>query len=196
MSTEAARQVCSRYAIEYAGQVVKGLTEYFGVNPVEFETWIDRAARFDQVLKPDYEFIMKLHSYKSRHWIFTNSGWRHACRILRKLGLLEHFEGVIYLDYSCKTRDPILKPSKEAYKMAMRYAGVKDPRLCYLVDDNEANGQGACEAGWNSVHFCEPYYCISDSSRLIRRSNMDKCKHIAKVSSIHDVGRVFPELTQ
>lgn len=194
MSSEEAKLICCRYAEEFAGQVIKGLENDYGVDPVQFEAWIDKEAACDQVLKPDYEFIEKLNSYNARNWVITNSGWDHAHRLLKTLGLLEHFEAVIYLDYSCKCSPPILKPDVRAFIKAQEYAGVPDPSYCYLVDDIEANGQGACVAGWNAVHFCEPFFCLLGGPRLFRRSDQTKCQDIPKVSSIHDIDAVFPEL--
>lgn len=192
MSPEEAKQLCSRYAEEFAGQVIKGLEDDYGVDPVQFEAWIDKEAAYDKVLKPDYDFIKKLDSYNARNWVITNSGWDHAHRLLKALGLLEHFEAVIYLDYSCKIKT--LKPHPMAYVKAQEYANVSDPSYCYLVDDIEANSQGACEAGWNAVHFCEPFFCLLGGARLFRRSDQPKCQDIPRVSSIHDLDTVFPEL--
>lgn len=194
MDPARAKALFIEYDTEYKGQVLAGLMERHGVDPVQFEEWIDESANLHKALQPSQAISDTLRHNKARNWVFTNSGLGHAQRVIDALELAPLIEAVIFLDYA-NPGLPVLKPTLEAYQKAMEYAQVTDPDMCYMIDDIEANAQGACLAGWNAAHFCEPIYCIKSPRRRIFPRSYDKCGSLPSLEQIQGLGKVFPELT-
>lgn len=70
--------------------------------------------------------------FLSSHQIFTNADKAHATRALNRLGLEDCFEGIICFEtlnpsYDSKTQI-LCKPLVEAFEVAIRIAGIVDPR--------------------------------------------------------------------
>jgi len=195
MGKDLAMSLFEKYQKKFSGQVIQGLADNFNVDPDEFEAWIDAKVDLRQVLKNEKQAAFALQNSASRNWIFTNSGWAHANRLIKALHIKPFIEGVIFLNYKKGSR-PVLKPNVEAFYRAMKYAKIKDGKSCYLVDDVKANTKGACAAGWNSVHFCDPLYCTMKRSvnRLLPRSDTDQCRNIPNISRLDELYSVFPEL--
>ena len=195
MSPALAKALFIEYDTEYKGQVLAGLMARHGVDPVQFEEWIDGSINLHKALKPSQAISDTFRHNKARNWVFTNSGLGHAKRVIDVMELGPLIEAVIFLDYASPL-PPVLKPTLEAYHKAMEYARVTDPSKCYMIDDIEANAQGACLAGWNAAHFCEPVYCIKSPRRRIFPRSYDKCGALPSLDQIQGLGKVFPELTE
>ncbi|KAG5560146.1 hypothetical protein RHGRI_003433 [Rhododendron griersonianum] len=79
--------------------------------------------------------------------IFTNSDWNHAMKALDRLGIRDCFEKIICFEtfnpnLSKSTRPDefpvVLKPSQEAFRIAIDVAEI-DPRRTLFLDDSLRN---------------------------------------------------------
>ncbi len=187
-----ARQICDRLELEFDGQTLAGLTQNYDVDPVEFEAWIDKEACLYERLRPSKRLNSLLKNSKARNWIITNSGWGHASRVVDALGISSYIEGIVFLDYS--NPNHVRKPSSEAFLNAMTYVDVIDPSRCILVDDHLVYVKGACEVGWNAVHYCEPKFCKVIHHRLFSRSTDSKCDRPRTITRLEDVHEILAKL--
>lgn len=148
---EEAATLGQRYYLDY-GLAIRGLIQNFSIDPAHYDAFVDGGLQLEQTLGPDARLATLLAGIHARRWVFTNAGLPHARRVLRLLGVEEHFEGIIYCDYS-EPNFPA-KPDRLAYERAMRCAGAT-PDQCYFVDDSISNVRTATELGWHAVHLDE-----------------------------------------
>jgi pyrimidine and pyridine-specific 5'-nucleotidase len=194
LSERDAEFLFKEYDREYDGHVLKGLILDYQVDPNEFETWIDNKVNLEGVLKPDENVKKLLKKSKARNWIITNSGLDHATRVLKALEMEDLFEAMIYLDYD-SPNSPTLKPEPRSFLDAMKYAEIGAPSDCILVDDIKENARGACLMDWQSVHLCEPRFCIVENpiQRLWKRSD-GQCDVLPTITYLQQMPSVYPSL--
>ncbi|KAF9993852.1 hypothetical protein BGZ80_011669 [Entomortierella chlamydospora] len=141
------KTVSYRYYLDY-GLAVRGLVAN---HP---DAKVDDALPLEDLLqenKPLREMLLSLNVEKK--WLFTNAGKKHALRVVKCLGLEGCFDGLTYCDYL----EPhfACKPEPEAFRRAMRDAGVVHASNCYFVDDSAANVDKALDIGWTAVHIAD-----------------------------------------
>jgi pyrimidine and pyridine-specific 5'-nucleotidase len=194
LSRKDAEFIFDEYDRMFDGHVLKGLMLDYKVKPVEFEEWIDNKVNMEAVLKPNESNMVLLKKSRARNWVITNSGRAHAARVLKALDMEDLFEALIYLDYS-SPEFPTLKPDVAAFSNAMRYANVSNRSDCLLVDDIKENATGACLFGWDSVHLCEPKFCVIENPmlRLWRRSD-DQCDILPTIAYLNQMPILYPIL--
>ncbi|KAF9104015.1 hypothetical protein BGX27_010274 [Mortierella sp. AM989] len=120
----------------------------------DYDEKVDDALPLEELLyenKALREMILSLKIEKK--WLFTNAGKKHALRVIKCLGLEGCFDGLTYCDYL----EPnfACKPETEAFRRAMRDAGVVHASNCYFVDDSAANVDKALDIGWTAVHVAD-----------------------------------------
>ncbi|CDS13977.1 hypothetical protein LRAMOSA06149 [Lichtheimia ramosa] len=158
MSEKEAKELRAKYHMDY-GLALRGLQKHHVVDPIQYDKEVDGSLPLDDIMKPDPVLREMLTGLKMKKWIFTNAYYPHAERCVKLLGIDDQFDGmitkkrnVIMVSLSCyigmtfadyRIPDFACKPEIEAYKKAMEEAGVKDPSLCYLVDDSAANVDAA-----------------------------------------------------
>ncbi|KAI8566245.1 hypothetical protein RHMOL_Rhmol02G0025200 [Rhododendron molle] len=98
-------------------------------------------------IKPDAQLRNLLRSINQRKIIFTNSDQNHAMKALDRLGIRDCFEKIICFEtlnpnLSKSTRPDefpvVLKPSLEAFRIAIDVAEI-DPRRTLFLDDSLRN---------------------------------------------------------
>lgn len=98
-------------------------------------------------LKPDLRLRSVLQCIEQTKIIFTNSDRNHAKKVLERLGLEDCFDDIICFEtlnpniFRSKRPDEfpvVLKPSIDAIKIAIDFAGT-DPRRTLFFDDNDRN---------------------------------------------------------
>ncbi|KAJ3521105.1 hypothetical protein NM688_g9063 [Phlebia brevispora] len=156
LDEERASELHHRYYTQY-GLAIRGLVRHHEIDPLDFDQKCDGSLPLESMIKPDPKLrrlLQDIDRGKARVWALTNAYRTHAKRVLQILGVEDQMEGVVFCDYS----DPkfCCKPEPEFYDIAMRKAGITDPKKCLFVDDSRNNVAAALKLGWGrAVHFCE-----------------------------------------
>lgn len=128
------------------GTTLRGLMELYGIDQEEYLNFVHNID-LDLYLHPSPEIKKILDGYSLRKFIFTNADRNHAIRVLKKLEILDCFEGII--DIFDLT--PYCKPQLEAYHIAMGIIGTDDPGKCVMVDDRYKNVDAARQVGISTI---------------------------------------------
>jgi pyrimidine and pyridine-specific 5'-nucleotidase len=157
LSPEEAKTLHETYYQQY-GLAIEGLVRHHKIDPLEYNRLVDDALPLENVLHRDEKLrslLLSVDKTKVKLWLFTNAYLTHGLRVVKLLGVDDLFEGITYCDYSSPPL--VCKPKREAYELAMRQSGAKDPAQCYFIDDSAINCKAAVEFGWkNVVHKLEP----------------------------------------
>lgn len=176
-----------KYYKDY-GLAIRGVVKHFGIDPLQYDAFVDGGLPLDTILSPDKKLLDILSKCKARLFVFTNAGLKHALRVLALLDLLPIFEAICYCDYA-EDNFPA-KPDYLAFERAMHHASVENKRLCYFVDDAEVNAKAAAGFGWNAAMVDE-----EGGEECSRGDGCNSSAHgICRIKSVHDVDRAFPEL--
>jgi len=133
------------YLEEY-GTTLRGLQAHYEVDTDEYLAYVHDLP-LEEFIRPDKKLQRLLLSLPQRRWIFTNSDYNHARRVLKILGVEDCFNGIIDIravDFSCK-------PDKLAYQRALAIAGDENPRACMIFDDALRNLVPAHKMGFYTV---------------------------------------------
>ncbi|XP_020239484.1 uncharacterized protein C24B11.05 [Cajanus cajan] len=124
----------------------------------EYHSFVHGSLPYD-VIKPDAQLRNLLRTINQRKIIFTNSDRIHALTVLDRLGIKDCFEQIICFEtinpnLPKATRPEefpvLLKPSLDAFKIALHAANV-DPRRTLFLDDSIRNVAAAKEVGLYTV---------------------------------------------
>jgi len=132
--------------LEIYGTTLRGLQAHFNVDRDEYLAFVHDLP-LEKFIYPDPGLRTILLSLPQRRWVFTNADKNHANRVLKILGLVDCFDGVIdirAIDFACK-------PDKIAYQRALKIAGDDDPALCVIFDDALRNLAPARELGFYTI---------------------------------------------
>ncbi|KAK4147143.1 HAD-like domain-containing protein [Dichotomopilus funicola] len=168
LDDDATRELHQKYRKE-CSLILQGLVQNHGIDPLE-------------LLVPDPELCQMLRDIdktKVKLWLLTNAYVNHGRRVVRLLGIEDHFEGLTYCDYAA---EPIhCKPHVEMFNKAMREAGVGDVKACHFVDDSAGHCFSAEKFGWTAVHLLE-----DDAQPL----EADVCKY--RIARLVELRNLFP----
>ncbi|KAL6657533.1 hypothetical protein ACP70R_005313 [Stipagrostis hirtigluma subsp. patula] len=136
-------------------------------------------------LKPDPVLRQLLLSLPQRKIIFTNSDKAHAGTVLKKLGVEDCFDGIIYFETlnpsterDVHGRGILCKPSLESMEAAIKIAKL-DPKRTVFFDDSARNIAAGKAAGFHTV--------VVGSSALVAEADV-------ALESIHNIREALPEL--
>ncbi|GAB4505793.1 MAG: pyrimidine 5'-nucleotidase [Anaerolineales bacterium] len=124
------------------GTTLRGLQAHHGVNTQDFLAFVHDLP-LSQYLTPNPLAREVLASLPVHKWIFTNADAPHARRVLKTLDLEGCFDGIVDVNAVA----PYCKPMPEAFEIALRLAGEKEPYRCALIDDLPRTTRAAREAG-------------------------------------------------
>ncbi|CAN6453708.1 unnamed protein product [Victoria cruziana] len=150
----------------------------------EYHSFVHGSLPYD-LIQPDAKLRDNLKGIKKRKLVFTNSDRVHAQKVLQRLNVGDCFDGIICFEtlnpHISKGKHPdehplILKPSKEAMKIAIDVAKV-DPRRILFFDDNVKNVAAGRSMGLHTV--------------LVGKSTKSKEVDYA-IDAIHDLHAVLP----
>jgi putative hydrolase of the HAD superfamily len=156
------------------GTTLEGLRIHHQVDPEDYLSYVHQVP-LEEYLTRDPELDDLLRDLPQDLWIFTNADWRHAEAVLGVLDIREHFDGIVDL----LAMDYAVKPSPEAYRIALEMAGEDDPARCILFDDLLPNLQAAKEYGFTTV--------LVGGNEPVDSSDF-------QLSSIHKIKEVLPHL--
>lgn len=121
------------YYIHY-GTTLRGLQIHYGVQAEEYLNFVHDLP-LQLYLQPNPALREMLLSIPKKRWIFTNSDQPHVERVLSILGISDCFNGLV----DVYALEPHCKPKREAYQIALKYAGYANPATCALLDDSVNN---------------------------------------------------------
>lgn len=156
------------------GTTLEGLRIHHQVEPDDYLNFVHDLPLKD-FLEPDPVLRGLLETLPQDLWVFTNADHRHAGRVLNELGISDLFSGIVDL----LALDFIVKPNRKAYQIALKLAGVTDPKKCVLFDDLIQNLIPAKELGFYTSLVGE-----NGSSNQVD----------IQLKSIHDMREKIPQL--
>ncbi len=126
------------------GTTLNGLMREHALEPAAF---LDYVHDIDHsVLAVDSEFDATLARLPGRKIIFTNGSLTHAERVLARLGLAHHFEGI----YDIIASGYVPKPEAATYAQVVQRFGI-DPARAAMVEDSPHNLPPAAAMGMMTV---------------------------------------------
>lgn len=132
-----------RYYREF-GTTLRGLMVAHGIEP---DAFLDYVHEIDHnVLDAAPLLESALAALPGRKLIFTNGTESHAERVLARLGIDHHFEGI----FDIAAAGYIPKPQPETYHLMVARHGV-DARVAAMVEDIHRNLVPACAIGMTTV---------------------------------------------
>ena len=127
------------------GTTLRGLqTEY----QVDMDTYLEYVHKvpLDGFISPEPKLNQILDNLPQPKFIFTNSDYRHARRVLSLLDISDYFDQVIDI-YALA---PYCKPQTEAFQIALETVG-ESPEDCLFIDDSPANLSMAQQLGMTTI---------------------------------------------
>lgn len=132
--------------LERYGTTLRGLQAHYDIDAEDYLAFVHDLP-LEEYIHPDPDLRKILLSLPQHRWIFTNSDYNHANRVLNILGLTGCFDGIIDIvavDFDCK-------PDKAAYEKALRIAGDENPTDCVIFDDSVRNLAPAQALGFYTI---------------------------------------------
>jgi pyrimidine 5'-nucleotidase len=139
-----------RYFRTY-GTTLRGLQANHHIDMEDYLAYVHDVRLVDYI-HPDPIQQRVLGSLPTRNVIFTNADINHARRVIKVLGIEQHFSGVVDVN----AMDPYCKPSSEAFALALKAGGQADPSKCMIIDDLPHTTRAAREFGFYSVLYGTP----------------------------------------
>jgi len=127
------------------GTTLGGLIAERGIAPRDYLDFVHDIP-LEEYLSPDPALDAMLSSIPLRKVIYTNATARHARRVLRALGVTEHFERVIGID-DMGLRN---KFNHDAYERMLSLIGAQGP-VCFMVEDSPRNLLPAKALGMTTI---------------------------------------------
>ena len=139
----AARRIQKQYFRDH-GTTLAGLMKHHGVEPRAFlddvhDITLDRLARDDRL-------GAALKRLPGRKFVFTNGDKSYADRVLKAIGIGEHFHGLIDIE-ACSF---LPKPDAHGYRLLVERFGI-DPARAALVEDMAKNLKPAKALGMTTI---------------------------------------------
>jgi putative hydrolase of the HAD superfamily len=126
------------------GTTLRGLMEHHGVDPTDFLDDVHDIA-LDRV-SPDERLASALERLPGRRFVFTNGNQSYAERVLKAIGIGEHFHGLVDIQ-ACEY---LPKPDARGYRLLVDRFGI-DPAAAVLVEDMAKNLKPAKALGMTTV---------------------------------------------
>lgn len=143
LTFEAARRRQKEYFRQF-GTTLRGLMIRHGVDPV---TFLDYVHRIDlSPVQRDPLLDRVLGALPGRKLIYTNASETHANRVMDRLGVRRHFEGV----YDIVAAGYVPKPERTAYEEMVARFGIDPGRAC-MIEDMARNLVPAAALGMTTV---------------------------------------------
>jgi len=135
---------------QHYGSTLRGLVLHHGIDLTNFLAAV-HDVDVEQYLKPDADLDCLLACIHFDKALFTNAPRIFARRVLKALGVEQHFQCM----FDIASGGYRGKPDPEVYLAVRRALGVPD-RALLMVDDGLINLQPAHQLGWTTVwlHGC------------------------------------------
>ena len=131
------------------GTTLRGLQTEFNVDMADYIAFVHNVP-IDTAIEPDPVLEQSLAEIPQRKFIFTNSDKSHTLRVMNRLGITHHFEGIIDI----YAQAPHCKPQQESFAIALAACG-EPPERCLMIDDTPRNLDAAQALGMGTVSIGE-----------------------------------------
>ncbi len=143
LDADGARRVQKAYFREY-GTTLRGLMTNDGVDP---EGFLDYVHDIDvSRVPPSPELDRALGRLDGRKVIFTNGSTSHAAKVMARLGVAHHFDGV----FDIVEAEYLPKPHPETYAAMVERHAI-EPRAAAMIEDIARNLEPASDMGMTTV---------------------------------------------
>lgn len=132
------------------GATLLGLIRHHGVKPAHFLHHTHLLPTLERDLVHHPHDAAALRRLRGRKFILTNAPLAYAERVLRALGLLKHFDGVIAIEQMTMFGQWRPKPDARMFRALAARLKVH-PRQCVLVEDTLAHQKSAYALGMRTV---------------------------------------------
>lgn len=149
VSAEEADRLRGHYWHRY-GATLLGLMRHHGVNPAHFLHHTHLLPTLEQEVATHPRDVAALRHLRGRKYILTNAPRAYAERVLRTLGMLKHFDGVIGIEQMTMFGHWRPKPDARMFRALAARLGVP-PRRCVLVEDTLIHQKSARAVGMRTV---------------------------------------------
>ncbi|PCI60145.1 MAG: pyrimidine 5'-nucleotidase [Kordiimonadales bacterium] len=138
-----ARTLQKRYLME-CGTTLNGLMRFHEVDPQHYLATV-HAIDFSAI-EYDEKLVKALGALEGRKLVFTNADKPYATEIMRRLGILDFFEGI----FDIVAADLQPKPKQIAYDMFVKKYDI-DPKRAVMFEDMVRNLKPAYDMGMATV---------------------------------------------
>jgi putative hydrolase of the HAD superfamily len=138
-----ARRVQKQYFREH-GTTLAGLMQHHGVDPHHFLDDV-HAIELDRVA-PNQGLARALERLPGRRFVFTNGNESYATRVLKAIGIGDHFHGLVDI-HACVY---LPKPDAHGFQLLVERFAI-DPARAVLVEDMAKNLRPAKALGMTTV---------------------------------------------
>jgi putative hydrolase of the HAD superfamily len=133
-----------KYFFHKHGTTLRGLMVEHGIDPA---TFLDYVHDIDLAALPELPALSEaLERLPGRKLIYTNGTVAHAERIMRRLGVDRHFEGV----FDIVASDYVPKPEAAPYQAMLGRHGIA-PESAVMVEDMARNLKPAAALGMTTI---------------------------------------------
>ena len=144
MDSKTVNELRLRYYKKY-GTTSRGLYLHHKLDSEDYFSYVHDVP-VEKSLKPNHRLDHMLATLEAQKAIFTNATADHALRVLRALGIDEHFQQIIDI----RDLEHIPKPDIRAYHKALKLLNAR-PEECVLVEDHSSNLKPGKELGMTTV---------------------------------------------
>jgi len=139
-----AQRLRQEYIRQY-GSTLRGLMIHYSLNPDDYLRYVHDVG-VEEKISPNPALASLLESLPIEKCIFTSGHLPYAQRVLRCLGVEQHFPRIFDIIFT----HFIPKPNPEPYRQVLDSLGVEG-RQCMMVEDLPANLQPAKKLGMTTV---------------------------------------------
>ena len=149
VSAEEADRLRGHYWHRY-GATLLGLMRHHGVKPAHFLHHTHLLPTLERDVATHPHDVAALQHLRGRKYILTNAPLAYAKRVLRQLGMLKYFDGVIGIEQMTMFGQWRPKPDARMFRALAARLGVP-PRRCVLVEDTLIHQKSAYAVGMRTV---------------------------------------------
>ena len=152
------------------GSTYQGLKIQFSINEKEYLDYV-HDIDLEQFISEDKNLCEILFELPQRKVIFTNADQGHTNRVLKILGVADHFDQIVDIQMT----KPYCKPQIGAFITALNHFREPFPHNCAFIDDSQLNLTIAKRMGFLCI---EPWTSISMPNDFVQ------------LESIYDLGSI------
>jgi putative hydrolase of the HAD superfamily len=179
ITEEQALALRQEYLATY-GTTLRGLHEHYGVEHEEYLAYVHDFAT-DAFIDSDAELDHLLGQIQARKAVLTNSPSEHAERVLRRLGIAQHFSHIF--DIRFLAFQP--KPHAAGYQRALDILNARGPHSA-LVEDTLRNLAPARALGMTTVFLTDhPDDAVREQADLIAPDILAALRQLLELEQGH-----------